>query len=632
MFSRARLLLLAVLAAIPSPSPLAARELHWRAIDVAARLEADGSLSVAETQAMVFSGDWNGGERRFRLGLGQTVEVRRVVRIDPVSGGETELVRGDLGAVDHWDWTDGETVRWRSRLPSDPPFAATEIDYRLELVYRGILSPSGERAYVLDHDFLFAERDGVVEHFALALDLAPGWSAEETEPARFTAGPLEPGRGFVVTRHLRWSGAGEPAAAAPPRLPAALRWGALGVLAAVALERFLWWRRRDRELGRFEPLMPAEKIDRAWLEQTVFALAPEVVGAAWDRSIGGAEVAATLARLVAAGSLESHVERRGVWIFTRQVLFLKRRVPLAEIDEAARPLVEALFPSGDETDTDSLRTHYRSTGFDPVSKLRANLERRVAAVRGFAPDSGKPSWKPTAALLASGVALVVLGAFVRSGGALGVVLGVLLLVVALPGWITAATAQARVGVPVGALVVITVALVIQCALIAGFTLLPGFALLSLAGATLAACGGARAFFNLLATRESASSLARRRDLTAARDYFVRQLARATPALEDRWLPWLIAFGLAPAIDLWVGAYGGVGTAALSSGGASFGGGSSGGRGWSGGGGTFGGAGATASFASAVSTMAAGVPAPGSSGSSGGGGGGGSSGGGGGGGW
>src|ERR1041385_3469244 len=39
-------------------SVLAQRELHWEALTVTAHLNADGSLSVAEEQTMVFSGDW----------------------------------------------------------------------------------------------------------------------------------------------------------------------------------------------------------------------------------------------------------------------------------------------------------------------------------------------------------------------------------------------------------------------------------------------------------------------------------------------------------------------------------------------------------------------------------------------
>src|ERR1019366_9664228 len=52
-------------------SALAQKSLHWRALDVKARLDADGSLHVVERHAMVFTGDWNGGERSFRLFPGQ---------------------------------------------------------------------------------------------------------------------------------------------------------------------------------------------------------------------------------------------------------------------------------------------------------------------------------------------------------------------------------------------------------------------------------------------------------------------------------------------------------------------------------------------------------------------------------
>ena len=58
--------------ALPSSSSSAlpagafARELHWSAMDVRARLDDSGTLHVVERQAMVFTGDWNGGERIFR--------------------------------------------------------------------------------------------------------------------------------------------------------------------------------------------------------------------------------------------------------------------------------------------------------------------------------------------------------------------------------------------------------------------------------------------------------------------------------------------------------------------------------------------------------------------------------------
>ena len=43
--------------AFASVSVSAARDLRWDAIDVRARLDAEGALHVVETQTMVFSGD-----------------------------------------------------------------------------------------------------------------------------------------------------------------------------------------------------------------------------------------------------------------------------------------------------------------------------------------------------------------------------------------------------------------------------------------------------------------------------------------------------------------------------------------------------------------------------------------------
>jgi hypothetical protein len=66
------LLLLGVCAALLAASPAAARELYWKSLEVWATLDRVGVLHVVERQHMVFTGDWNGGERQF---VGRNVEV-----------------------------------------------------------------------------------------------------------------------------------------------------------------------------------------------------------------------------------------------------------------------------------------------------------------------------------------------------------------------------------------------------------------------------------------------------------------------------------------------------------------------------------------------------------------------------
>lgn len=624
-----------------------AKELHWRALEVDARLEADGTLAVSEVQRMVFTGEWNGGERKFRLGSGQRLTLDRLVRLAPGSASGTELVRGDLDQVDRYDWAGSDTLRWHSRLPSDPQFDATELDYRLDYRITGTMRKIGERAYQLDHQFAFTERDGVIERLIVHLTLAPEWRSATGLPVSWELGPLAPGEGFVLTTDFAYEGSGLPANAAPPRLPRSLRLAVVLAFAAGALAFHRATRRRDRALGRFASgaVAARDRIDAAWLEEKVFALAPEVVGAMWDRNVGSAEVAATLARLAQEGKLKTEVTHSGR-IFKSENLHLELLADRATLSDYEGNLIDGLFSGARVTDTESIRKRYRSTGFDPAGKIRGGVEARLRRVRGFAEGSPKPDWKPTGLLLLAGVALLVLTALAAAAGFLqGAAPGVLplcfglpiaLVLVSVPGWVGALTGQGRIGGLGGPYFGLVLAGLATAATLWGFSGLPAASWSLLGGGLLVALAFARSQANVLATRESAESLVRRRELLAARDYFAGELAKERPGLDDRWFPYLLAFGLAPKMERWFRRFGGLTQTSAGSytsmGGSagSFGGGGS--SGWSGGGGAFGGGGASATWAMAATAMSAGVSAPSSSGSSGGGGGGGSSGGGGGGGW
>src|SRR5687768_1783891 len=85
--------------------PMQARSLHWSSIDVDARLDRDGVLEVSETQAFVFDGDWNGGERRFNVRHAQSLELLGVERIDGATA--VSLSGGSLASVDQFELLEG---------------------------------------------------------------------------------------------------------------------------------------------------------------------------------------------------------------------------------------------------------------------------------------------------------------------------------------------------------------------------------------------------------------------------------------------------------------------------------------------------------------------------------------------
>jgi len=609
--------------------PLSAetKELHWRGLQVRARLDAEGALHVVERHAMVFTGDWNGGERVFRVLPGQALAFEELRRIDP-DGTPHPLVSGDLSAVDEFAWKDPRTLRWRSRRPSDPPFENSELVYELSYALSGALVKQGSR-YLLDHDFAFPDRVGAIERFTLELSLDPAWKPRTALPASFSSGPLPPGRGFVVTASLEHVGAERPVAGRTVLSPAA-RIGIFAALAAAVAFLVFSFVSRETALGRFAPLASPETIDARWLEANVLSLAPEEAGALWDEKIGAPEVASVLARLAAEKKIET--EALG------KKLTMRLLVPVERLSGYDHELVNALFFGGrTETDTDAIRQHYKSSGLDPASKIKPGLEQKLKAHPDFQDASEAPAGWPAAALIFGGLVLLALSV-VFGGEDLGSVIefGISQFLWYAIAVLCAFLYRKRIDRP--GIYMLTFlwfpALVLYAAWQGARTGTRAGVLLVL-GAFLLRLGMLIHVFNVAKIRQGPKRIARRKALASARAHFARELARAEPRLRDAWFPYVVAFGLTREADRWFHAYGG-GTSpsvARSSSGGTMGSSSPQGGGWTGGGGAFGGAGASASWALAAGALASGVSAPSSSGGGGGGGGGGgSSGGGGGGGW
>ena len=607
---------------------LAEKSLSWKRLDVVARLDSRGVLHVAEKQAIVFTGDWNGGERKFRLGPGQKLHFVGVSRLDPNTEQMLPLTEGSLDEVDNYAFVDPLTLRWRSRLPSDPPFEGTEILYELDYTLSGILTKQGG-VYVLNHDFAFPDRSGTIKAFSLQFAFDPVWKPDLPVPSKIEQGDLAPGRSVVVRRELEFQGAEKPTAIVTGTSRAERLLFSLALLVAVlAAGGGLY--RRDSALGRFAPLPRPEEINAAWLEKNVFTLRPEEAGALWDETIGAPEVAAVLARLSAEKKIATQAQGK--------TLTMHLLVPISSFAGYEKDLLEALFFDGrKETDTDAIRAHYRSRGFDPSSKIKAGLEQRLQTHPDFGDRSARPLRWPTFLLTVGGLALIALGT-VPPRADPGLAIGSLVTHTIL--WIAAVIAaalwQKRVQnflLPALAFLWLPILL-----LYAAFRVIGSggeTAPLVAAGFLLLRMAIVNNLFNVAKTRDGPHRLARRKTLVAARRFFAGELATAHPRLEDAWFPYLVAFGLARGVEKWFRAYGSGTAPAARSGGAvtSSGAASEPSGGWTGGGGSFGGAGASASWATAAGALAAGVSAPSSGGSGGGGGGGGGgSGGGGGGGW
>ena len=373
------LLTLVALAVLGAPASPAAgpKTLRWRSLDVEARLDAQGDLHVSERHAMVFSGAWNGGERIFNLRRGQRLTFERLLREDPGDASAREVRRGSLDEVDRWSFADARTLRWRSRAPGDPEFDATEIVYVLEYVLSGVLVPEGDRRYRLSHDFAFPDREWPIERFTARLTLDPAWQVESGAPLTMEARDLAPGVGFVATLDLVRDAASPPLQVRARGAPVAVRIALVAFFALVLSSTAFVIIRHARARGQCEPLPGG--IDEAWLREHVFAFPPEVIGAAWDRTVSAPEVSAVLARMAMEGKIQGRVTSVKSWFGrTRELNELRLCVSREQLTGRERALVDGIFVDGDSIDPDRLRAHYKGRGFDPADLLRADLEKEVA--------------------------------------------------------------------------------------------------------------------------------------------------------------------------------------------------------------------------------------------------------------
>ncbi|MEO6486805.1 MAG: hypothetical protein ABIO78_02560 [Thermoanaerobaculia bacterium] len=629
---------LVVLLAVASNAFAEPREMSWRALDVKARLDAEGRLHVKERHSMVFTGDWNGGERKFNVRRGQELTLTGMSRIDQWTEVASPMQQGNLDEVDQFAWSDATTLRWRSRSPGDPEFVRTVLVYDIAYTIVPVVARTtrglflGEPQYRLDHDFAFPDRPAAIERFTLRLDLDPGWQGHNPF-TNVIAGPLQSGQSYVAHLPLEFRGAVAPAALPwfQSRVAFDLLWPLLLGVTLLAVLLFLI---REHAAGRFDRAA-ASRVDESWLQENILTHPPEVVGALWDEEVGSAEIAAVLARMTD--------ERK---IMTMELggsggLSFTLKVPVSSLPETDRSVVEALFQTEQVTNT----TEIASTGKGAMAIAAAEPSIMLDVQTAFPKleQAGRRFPAVGNLLTTAGNVLFFVALYQNLNWfftfAVPGIVALLLYQTAMKGarrWRSAVQpnvlhALHLVG-PLG------IAFLFALSVLRGrlpFSAGRAMEDLGLIVETLSGLLPAAAAFVLIsvgmfsnALRVAAAAGGRerlrvRRDLAAARQYFVDQLRLRSPSLNDAWYPYLLAFGLAPSVEDWFRSFGDAPegdrnrSRSSSSGGTSHSAPStpSSPARWTGGGGGFGGAGATASWAAATSALASTGPSSSSGGSS-----------------
>jgi uncharacterized membrane protein YgcG len=614
---------------------LGQRSLEFESMAVRARLDSAGALHVTEELGYVFNGDWNGGERVVQLHEGQRFTFENLSRREP-NGELKPLNYGSVDEVDGYVANDS-AIRWRSRLPSDPPFRNTRITYVLEYTLSNILLERRGQ-YILRHDFAFPERPGVIQRILVDIELDPVWQSDSAA-RRFEGGPLPIGKGFIIEGKFAFKGDGPlPEAVHDPLYERVVLAGGL-----VFLPMLLWWMllRREEKLGRFAPLNLSE-ITPEWIERNLVTIPAEVAGAAWDEDVDKHEVSALLARWVGEGKVKSSSSSSD--------MKLELLVPRETFEGHERELIDKLFFDGDKTSTAAIKTHYASTGFNPSAVITRGVRARTEELAQLRERSVRLGRLITIPALLASVYFLYRAWKPNEDLHTGVIVG--LVVMAIFSLITVIAAilwrgridQGRAEMKTFRTIIVMVVAGALVMVVGDFVSLD-----AQMGVAAAALMFVSMIINAAKSKKGPGAIAFRKRLASARQFFTNELQKPEPAIDDRWFPYVIAFGLDEQASSWATRFGAEkaqssrssssiypSTSSTTSSSSS----SSDSPSWSGGGGAFGGAGATGTWAAAAGGLAAGVAAPsssssgggGSSSGGGGGGGGSSSGGGSGGGW
>jgi len=545
----------------------AARSLYWQKLLVNATLTADGRLLVREEQNMVFTGDWNGGERIFSVRPGQTFSFTGISRILP-EGELLRLHKGSLEKVDNWNWASNDTLRWRSRLPGDPPFSATAITYVLEYSLGRILMPQDDGSFRLNHDFTFPHRSGEIRTFRLTLHFDLQWR-DIRSPVIIEQEHVAPGQSVFHSADLFHSAPEIVESYQRPLFPVTvaetatkpaagwLTWSGAGLLLAMLLFASAWFYRHEIKADRFGKAISPVNIDAKWLEEHLFSLRPETVGAAWDKATSGHEVAAILARLVAEGKLASRLEHFTIpllgWkIPGMNILHLELRQPRQHFADHERPLIEGFFIDGETTDTRRIRHYYRKLGksFIPAEKIRRPLEQQVKKLTGSASRGDQSTWLAVVLLALAGLILLIVNGFVHQPEVPLTIFGGLFAIIgSIAGSIISHSYKTRSDHLIRRSLQVHLFPLLALLLYIG---------LGLAGISSLLALGLLLFFTFLIlatvylarTDDSPEGVKLCRNLTAAREYLRKQLQQENPAIRDEWFPYLLAFGLGPDVDRW----------------------------------------------------------------------------------
>ncbi|MEO8352534.1 MAG: hypothetical protein ABI680_12430 [Chthoniobacteraceae bacterium] len=558
-----------------SAAPRADWQLDWKRFDIDAHLDNSGAVHVVERTSVELAGGMSVLERKLAPGVDQRIEFTRFVRND----GETErdLTAGDDRNMDQYQIHDGK-LSWRIKPDDAPDWDHQTLEFRLEYDLRNAIAPVWDipagpirldriwtypdywtrwrqtiaawrdaahgfhRRYRFDHDITFPEfpAEGPRElHYTLRHDDA--WQDPTPDAPFGRATPESDYRVTILRDYLRpgW----------PPAIELwrpAVRVGAILVSTLGALLLWLIYAIGEiRERGFITP-----RTNREWFAEHIASQRPEVL--AWIAGVSGAPngFAQFLARLRTAGVLSIRSEPDPTDEDASKI-----HLRLTGNESKLRPYEQAvlkeLFPVGRETDTAQHEAAHAEDGFNPGEILEDTVADEF--------EDQQPVQRPAPLLwrlmrflgpllFLGGIALGILDIFLT--GNIELLLAGVLIV---PGLVIFVVVAKLIPKPDGGGPTALIVLGLVLLLLAGQLSLQFLTVLPLGPAASAGVAALTLWWvaALLAiVRSDTTILPVHHIVMRGKRYLRRELRRANPALDDAWIPQILALGGARDLENW----------------------------------------------------------------------------------
>lgn len=371
---------------------------RWKRIEVQAFLDKKGNLEVTERLRASYNGIFNGAERYINLRKKQKMKVKELSIYNYDQGRWINYKYGSLKNLRSFNKISNGHYRWRSFHPGVVSKNVIH-DYKIKYEISPVITKS-EGVFSVNHNFAFNDVAYSIDYFSVKLHFDDAYEVPEKYQVENIYENLIGGtnvtskiniKSSVIDKLKLYENIITPKKANKNLTPAEL----LIAILIFFLTCFIFCIKFFRDLmdyenkkNRFTSLKNDFEVNYEWVKANVCKYSPELVSAVWDQEINNTEVGVILSRMITEGKIEvKQISNKG-WL-ARAKFSYKPLVDVKEFYGVDSIIREYIFINeNDPVTTDDLKEYYSYNG-STKPPIVGTLEFQLRALAEKQPDLKK---------------------------------------------------------------------------------------------------------------------------------------------------------------------------------------------------------------------------------------------------